>query len=390
LSLAPLVPAFLARTAAAAKAETDGGVLVVVQLDGGNDGINTVVPFADEGYARHRKELRLPTEQLIKLKDHVALHPAMRAAADLIDDGRLAIVQGVGYPNPNRSHFESMAIWQTARFTEQDRDGRGWIGRALDAAGSTGKSAEMIHVGRQDLPRALTARRAVAASFNSAADLALTLPAPPLSSSYDGSQVSAFVRRAVANTYATAERLAEASAAAASTTTLYPETELAGRLKLVAQSLKSGAQARIYYVVQPGYDTHAVQLPHHARLLREFSGALKAFLDDLAAAGLAERVMVLAFSEFGRRVAENGSLGTDHGAAAPLFLAGKSVRAGLHGQTPRLDELDDNGDLHSSIDFRQVYATLLVSWLGVTANRILNGAFAPLPLMADQNGRINE
>jgi uncharacterized protein (DUF1501 family) len=379
VSLAPVIPEFLARTANAAPIATDDRVLVVVQLDGGNDGINTVVPFADEDYARHRKELRLPTSELLKLNDHVGLHPALRAAADLVQDGRLAMVQGVGYPNPNRSHFQSMAIWHTAQLKEQDRDGRGWIGRAMDQARSPAKPPDIVHIGREDLPRALGARRAVAASFADAADLDLALAAPPIGSPPVGG-VSAFVRRTVANAYETAERLKETSATPDSSAR-YPETELAGRMKLIAGSLKSGAAARIYYVVQSGYDTHALQLPHHARLLREFAAGLKAFLDDLAAAGLAQRVVVLGFSEFGRRVAENGSLGTDHGTAGPVFLAGPSVKAGLHGETPPLARLDGNGDLHWSIDFRRVYATLLGDWLGVPDKEILGGDYPPLPLL---------
>jgi uncharacterized protein (DUF1501 family) len=380
ISLAPVVPEFLARTASAAQADADGRALVVVQLDGGNDGINTVVPFADDGYAQHRKELRLPTSEVLKLTDDVGLHSAMRAAADLIEDGRLAIVQGVGYPNPDRSHFESMAIWHTGEREEKARDGLGWIGRSLDTNRAKDRVLDIVHVGREDLPRALAARRAVAASFRDAADLSLALRATPASQLQEGDSVGAFVRRSVANAYVTAGQLAQSTASAA-TTARYPESELGERMRLVAQSLKSGAGARVYYVVQHGYDTHALQLPHHARLLREFSGAVKALLDDLAAAGLDDRVVVFAFSEFGRRVAENGSLGTDHGTAGPVFLAGKAVKPGLHGQTPRLTDLEGE-DLRWFIDFRQVYATLLRDWLAVSGQVGLLNSFQPLPLIA--------
>ncbi len=176
LSLAPTMPAFLSRTAMSAPADRDGRVLVVVQLDGGNDGINTVVPYGDEEYARHRRELRLPTDRICKLTDQVGLHPAMRRAADLVEDGRLAIIQGVGYPNPDRSHFRSMAIWQTARPDQPGPEVHGWLGRALDGTGVTnGPSA--VFVGDRDLPRAVRGRRTVTASFADPADLALAIPA---------------------------------------------------------------------------------------------------------------------------------------------------------------------------------------------------------------------
>src|SRR6516164_1012918 len=176
LSLAPTVPGFLSRTAMAAQPERDGRILVVVQLDGGNDGINTVVPFGDEDYARHRRELRIPTDRVCKLTQQVGLHPAMRRAADLVEDGRLAIVQGVGYPNPDRSHFRSMAIWQKARTDGQGPEVHGWLGRALDGAGIADGPAA-VFVGERELPRALRGRRTVTASFADPADLALAIPA---------------------------------------------------------------------------------------------------------------------------------------------------------------------------------------------------------------------
>src|SRR5262249_26126146 len=162
---APTMPAFLSRTAMAAPADRDGRVLVVVQLDGGNDGINTVVPYGDEDYARHRRELRIAADKVCKLTDRVGLHPSMRRAAEMVDDGRLAIVQGVGYPNPDRSHFRSMAIWQTAQPDQPGPESHGWLGRALDGSGAaSGPSA--IFVGDRDLPRALRGRRTVTASFS--------------------------------------------------------------------------------------------------------------------------------------------------------------------------------------------------------------------------------
>ena len=243
-------------------------MLVVLQLDGGNDGINTVVPFGDEAYARHRRELRLPTNKLLKIADGIGLHPAMRPAADLLETGRLAIVQGVGYPNPDRSHFESMAIWQTARPGRPGREVPGWLGRALDAAGESRREPAAIHVGTENLPRALFARRATSTSFADASDLALALPAPPAETLKDdaisGDDLSAFVQRTVTSAYATAAELEAAAAKGRDGSAKYPDSELARRLDLVARSIKSGSPARVYYVIQGGYDTHAVQLPTHS------------------------------------------------------------------------------------------------------------------------------
>lgn len=379
LSLTPALPIFLTRTASAARPERDDRVLVVIQLNGGNDGINTVVPFEDDAYKKCRRELRLPTEKLFKVGDGLGLHPSMRAASELLESGRLAIVQGVGYPNPNRSHFESMNIWQTATPGRPGQDVHGWLGRALDTAAS-GDELAAIHVGDQSLPRALFARRAASASFDDAADLALTLPAPPIAAPQGGDDLAAFVRRTMTTAYATAAELEAASARGAEASARYPATRLATRLGLVARSIKAGSAARVYYAIQPGYDSHSVQIPTHAALLREFSGALHAFLDDLAAAKLADRVVVMAFSEFGRRPEENGSLGTDHGTAGPLFLAGPSVKAGVFGQTPRLDDLDQ-GDLRWSTDFRSVYATLLDHWLDLPSHRVLGGRFEAIPVL---------
>ncbi len=378
LSLAPVVPAFLTRAARAAGPERDGRVLVVLQLDGGNDGINTVVPFGDEAYRKHRRVLRLPTEQLLKIGDGIGLHPSMRGAADLIESGRMAVVQGVGYPNPDRSHFESMRIWQTARPGRSGDDTLGWLGRALDAA-PRGAGPAALHVGDENLPRALFARRAVSASFADASDLGLTLP-PPNTVAAAGDDLAAFVNRTVTGAYATAAALEAAARRGVDASARYPGTDLANRLDLVARSIKAGSPARVYYLIQSGYDTHAVQLPTQSRLLREFAGALRAFLDDLAAANLADRILVMAFSEFGRRPEENGSLGTDHGTAGPLFLAGPSVNAGVFGRTPQLGTLE-NGDLTWSTDFRSVYATLLERWLKLPADEVIGRHFDTMPLL---------
>ncbi|HEV3256663.1 MAG TPA: DUF1501 domain-containing protein [Gemmataceae bacterium] len=390
VALAPTVPGFLAQTARAARPEKDGRVLVVIQLDGGNDGINTVVPFADAGYAKHRTALRLPADRLLKINKEVGLHPAMGDAAKLLETGRLAVVQGVSYPNPSRSHFKSMAIWHSANVglpkadsdDVETRASFGWIGQALDGGRRPRDGApDALFMGTGALPAALRSQRAVASAMTRPEDSVLTLKANARSAvagAVHGRDLAAFVQRSTLDAYATSERMAEVLRGKDGGAR-YPATALAERLRTVARLLKGGVGTRVFYTSQGSYDTHYIQAPQHAELLSELSGALRAFLDDLAAAGLAERVTVLAFSEFGRRVQENGSQGTDHGTAAPVFLAGPAVHAGLVGLTPRLLDLQD-GDLKMTVDFRQVYAAVLEKWLRLPSRPALGGAFEPLPL----------
>jgi uncharacterized protein (DUF1501 family) len=383
VALAPLVPAFLDQAARAAGAKADSKILVVVQLDGGNDGINTVVPLADEAYAKLRPTLAIKPADALKLTDVAGLHPAMRAMAKMIEDGCLSIVQGVGYPNPNRSHFESMRIWQTARSAPEPSQ-VGWIGSALDQSPRPARAPgpDAIYVGEADVPRAIVGRRTDTAAVSSPDDLALRLPSvsregPPAGDGRD--DIAAFVRRSVLSAQTTARELGRPGTATAEAT--YPQTKLATQLKLVSRLIKSGASSRVYYASQSGYDTHYAQLQQHEDLLRELSGAMKAFADDLKSAGLWHRVLLMAFSEFGRRAAENGSIGTDHGAAAPVFLAGSGLLTpGLVGATPSLSDLD-HGDVKSSADFRRIYAAILTGWLEVPAGQAMGGEFAPLPIL---------
>jgi uncharacterized protein (DUF1501 family) len=377
LALAPTVPGFLAQTARASKVERDSRILVVVQLDGGNDGINTVVPFTDEGYAKHRMTLRLDKARLVKVNDTVGLHPSMDGIGKLLEAGQLAIAQGVSYPNPNRSHFQSMAIWHTARLDAEQQSGLGWLGRGLDEA----KGASSLLVGGGPPPVALRGRRAIASAIERLDDFTLAAGANPrkaLAKDEPADDLTAFVRRNMLDAYATADRLA-ATAKAKDGDARYSGNGLGRRMQLLARLIKVGVGARVYYTTQGGYDTHYSQLFTHSQLLFEFSSAVKAFLDDMAAAKLSDRVTVLAFSEFGRRVQENGSAGTDHGTAGPVFLAGPGVKAGLVGETPSLTDLD-KGDLKVGLDFRRVYASVLEDWLGVSSKDALGSAFERLPL----------
>ena len=258
----------------------------------------------------------------------------------------------------------------------------GWLGRRWTSNGrrTRGWTRFTLAIGVFLAP--LVARRAVTTSFADASDLTLSLPVAAGSNSLkdSGDELAAFVQRTVTSAYTSAAELQAATSQARGGSARYPETDLAGRFDLVARSIKAGSPARVYYLIQSGYDSHAVQLPTHSRLLGELSGALRAFLDDLASAKLAERVIVMAFSEFGRRPEENGSLGTDHGTAAPVFVAGTSVEGGLKGRTPLLGDLVD-GDLRWSTDFRSIYATLLDHWLELPSEEALGGRFDTMPLI---------
>jgi uncharacterized protein (DUF1501 family) len=381
LALAPSVPGFLAETARAAVPRRDDRVLVVIELNGGNDGINTVVPFADEGYARHRKALRLPKDRLVKVDDRVGLHPSLDGFGKLLEAGQLVIAQGVSYPNPSRSHFQSLATWHTALLDPEEHKGPGWLGRGLDAAG---KGAQALLVGAGPPPLAVRGRRCIASALDRPEDFSLATGADPrraLPREEPAGELAAFVQRSMLDAYATADQL---NRVAWDKEARYPQSRLAARLRLIAGLLKAGLATRVFYTVQPGYDTHSAQLFAHANLLFELSGALKAFLDDLAAARLADRVAVLLFSEFGRTVAENSSQGTDHGTAGPVFLAGPGLKGGLVGTTPSLLDPDPrHGDLRRSLDFRRVYATVLADWLGLPPREVLGATFEHLPLVRD-------
>lgn len=391
------VPGFLARTAEAADPPErgTGRVLVVLELNGGNDGLNTVVPFGDDLYRKHRPKLALASNTLHKLDDHMGVHPALRNFKELYDDGRLAIVQSVGYPNASRSHFESMDVWQTA-VRHPQANTPGWLSRGSGLRNNASDGdGTALHIGEGELPRALVGDvlsvpsltrldqvvRRIGQTVGSdqvhraRLDRVATLPRGE-----PGSHLE-FLQRSQVVTYASSARIEETlRRQARGGGDDFPASPLAQRMKLVAQLIKAGLTTSIYYVQLEGFDTHQNQLPAHAALLGELAGAVSAFFADLENSGEARRVVLLAFSEFGRRLAENASRGTDHGTAAPVFLAGPSVRAGLHGPYPNLRDLDD-GDPRFAIDFRRVYATLLDRWLNCPSRVVLGEEFTPLGVL---------
>jgi uncharacterized protein (DUF1501 family) len=397
---AATVPTFLSRSVRAAGAEpsTNDRVLVVVQLLGGNDGLNTVVPFGLDGYAKHRRALRLNANLVQKVSKEVGLHPAMGGMSKLVEDGKLAIVQGVGYPNPDRSHFRSMEIWESARLDPKQLD-TGWLGRALDAFPSKpGEDVKGLHIGGRALPLALRSKRTETPTLDTLEQYRLQLAgsAGDKRSARDALDQMArldrgaddpllgFVRRSTLTAYDSSKRL-EQVIKPSTEPSKYPNFPLSKRLELIAQVIKAGFATRIFYTSLDGFDTHANQLGTHAALLTEFSDSIAAFHKDLAGAGQADRVSVLAFSEFGRRVAENASQGTDHGAAAPVFVVGPVAKAGLVGNHPSLESLDD-GDLKHHTDFRRVYAAILEDWLGWKSEPIVGTGQPPLDLFRAVKG----
>jgi uncharacterized protein (DUF1501 family) len=382
LALSSTVPVFIAQTGQAADKGGDQPVLVVVQLDGGNDALNTIVPHADPNYAKLRPTLKFDGKSVVKVTDEVGLHPSFRPMDKLLQAGQLAVLPGVGYPNPNRSHFESMAIWHTARFDREDQAGYGWIGRALDP------SVASSYVVGSEVPRAVRGRRSTAVSLNRIEDVLLAdrisakkavgqaeTSRSDLARPEDG--LLTFVRRQAVAAHTTGESLVKLARSGDSGK--YPGTALANRLKLTAGLLKADLGARVFYTIQGGYDTHAGQRFPHAQLLSEFAGAVAAFFEDLKEAKLADRVVLLAFSEFGRTIKENGSGGTDHGSAGAVFLAGAKVKGGLRGNMPSLADLV-GGEPKMTADFRRVYATILTGWLGLKDQASLGGSFEGLPL----------
>jgi uncharacterized protein (DUF1501 family) len=392
------VPTFLARTAdaLAAGSSSGGRVLVVLQLDGGNDGLNTVVPYGDDNYRKHRPHLHVPKDQILRIDDRMGLHPALTGLEQLLQKEQLAIVQSVGYPNPNRSHFESMAIWHAGRL-HPDANRPGWLARALDEGlGRPAGDAPALHISGELLPHALYGSQQPVPSlldlgrFRRRLGIAEGAGAREQRAALD--QVAAldrgspggllqFVQRSTVLSYTSSDRL-EHVLGGQTVPGNYPDNNgLGERLRLVAQLIKAGLGTSIYYTQLGGFDTHANQPGTHFGLLRELGDALQAFLDDLGASGDAGRVLVLVFSEFGRRLSENASGGTDHGTAAPVLLLGGGVRPGLHSPYPNLADLAD-GDPKHAIDFRQVYATVLDGWLACPAQAVLGEKLHPLSVLA--------
>ncbi|TAM91259.1 DUF1501 domain-containing protein [bacterium] len=363
-------------------------VLVVLNLQGGNDGLNTLVPYGDPVYQRMRPDLALTPHDVLAIDAAVGLNPAMRALKAMYDKGRVAIVQGAGYPNPDHSHFRSTEIWQTA--DPVGYDATGWLGRLLDRADwpkslFTGVAVspvlpELFIAERHDVP-AIDAgvrgfRLAIDGTRGGAQDFAAQSDAADLPFRSPFLPTIAEVQR---DTQRGSEELPKLVAGYKATAS-YSATGIGRSLALAAQIIGTPALGtRIIYVAHGSFDTHVSQKATQDRLLGQLSDALAAFYDDLAAHGNDQRVLTMTFSEFGRRVEENASRGTDHGEAGPMFVIGP-VRGGLYGTPPSLERLHE-GNLAYSTDFRSIYATIIERWLGRSASGVLAGDWPMLPML---------
>jgi uncharacterized protein (DUF1501 family) len=392
LALTPTVPEFLANTARAAEAGKET-ILVVLEMTGGNDGLNTVIPYADPLYHKARPTLGFTKQQVLRVDDHVGLHPALASLNRLLQKGSLAAVQGVGYPNPDRSHFESMDIWQSADVRRQQSSG--WIGRSVpDLQKKTG-NIPVLQVGSGRLPLALRGAPGGVVSIDNGQAYQLDLGRDPArreprrklledmaspAAGGPGDDLLQFVRRRQLQTYTTLDRLQEVLESIRKQGAQWNPSGLAQNLSLVARLIERGFGTRVFYATHGNFDTHSGQAPMHEKLLRELGDAVNIFFDQLERSGHAKRVLLMTFSEFGRRVQENGSKGTDHGAASCLFVAGPAVKAGAVGKHPSLADLD-SGDLKHHTDFRQVYATLLDGWLGCDSRAVLGDSFRHIELL---------
>ncbi len=419
-SAALTVPAFIQSSAfAMPKAEhglssiagvNEDNILVIIQLSGGNDGLNTVVPYRDDAYYRMRPSIGIKPDGLHILSKNgsngavdLGLNQAMTGIRELYDEGQCAIIQGVGYPNPNRSHFASMDIWHTGETTGT---GDGWLGRYIDAQccgygkGESGtpdgsmddKVEPPIAIGNE-APLMLTGRSMMPVSFESAELFAwagkkynedIVEEHRKLTDmvneriEHEKDSNNAFLLRTAMDARVSSDTIRRA--VSEKPLVNYPNNALAGQLSMIGAMIRAGLKTRVYYASIGSFDTHANQLGGHARLLGQFSAAVRAFQNDLKAQGNDSRVVTMAFSEFGRRVGQNASNGTDHGTAAPMFMFGPKVRGGFHSRHPSLTSLDQ-GDLKYTCDFRSVYAEVLDEWLSTKSDEVLDGKFKHLRVL---------
>ncbi len=362
-------------------------VLVVCQFTGGNDGLNTIIPWADKRYYELRPNLAIPTAQVLKADDHMGFHPSLLGISELYKEGKVAVVQNVGYPNANRSHFKSMEIWQSA--SPDTSLHYGWIGRHFDQQISTGPLNPVVAIGLStEKPRALSAHEASIPCFASLADIQSMVGDP------DAERMLRQIQGMDAQTGSDTRVIQQANKTALDAmstlrdrlqkfapTQTYQADPFGQGFKQIAQLIATSPQTRVIYFSAGGFDTHARQADTHAKLLKGFGDAMLAFQREMEAIGKGNKVVTLVFSEFGRRSYENASAGTDHGAAAPMLVVGKSVKGGFHGPIPNLNDLAD-GDLKFAIDFRQVYATTLDNWMGGDSGKVLGSSFEHLGVLA--------
>ena len=389
ISLAATAPSFLSLSTdlfAAEEAKNDR-VLVVLQLSGGNDGLSTVVPYGDDAYYKERRSTAIAKKEVLKLSDYAGFNPILKRMHAMYGDGELAIVQGASYPNPNRSHFKAMDIWHTADARGRGND-TGWLGRAVDACCPDVDDPNLVVNVGKSVPYALEAKQHKAISFTDpqqyrwAGRDADKQEFKKLNRPVTAADQIQWLHRVSVDAQTSSVEIRDA-ARSYKPKAEYPgggRVQLGNDLRTVAALIKGDVGTRVYYVSFGGFDTHNGQRNRHNQLMTQLDAALGAFWSDLKAQGLSDKVSVMVFSEFGRRVKENGSQGTDHGVAGPMFLLGSTVKGGLHAKHPSLTDLD-RGDLKMSCDFRSVYQSVLGQWLEMDPVKVLGRRYPNLPLL---------
>ncbi len=362
-------------------------IVVIIQFSGGNDGLNTVIPFENDIYYKERPQLAIPKNQVLSLNKEVGLNPAMKSLKSLYDEGFVSIINQVGYPNPDRSHFRSMDIWQTGSGSNQYWQ-TGWIGRYLDAQCS-GKDCQIAYEAIEvddSLGLALKGEKIKGLAVKDVNKLAKATKTTEIQTinafqkeKHDHENV-AYLYKTLSETVSSADYIQQKIKKSKNSVT-YPTTDLGRQLQTIAQFIRSGLSTNVYYACLGGFDTHVNQKVIQERNLKMYSEALALFVKDLKEAGVWKEVVVLTFSEFGRRVAENASGGTDHGTANNVFvLNGNLKKAGVWNETANLTDLDD-GDLKFKVDFREIYATILEKHLQTKSSLVLDKKFQLLDIL---------
>ena len=382
--LSTIAEADVLRIAKGGKPSSDT-VLVVCQLSGGNDGLNTVVPYADSLYYKYRPTIGHKEDVVLKLNDQLGFHPSMKGLHALYKEGKVAVVTNVGYPKPNRSHFKSMDIWQSA--SPDDKMKHGWIGRHFDIALKNQPPNPIVALGLStEKPLALVGDTASIPCFASLTDVSNMLGdanSEKLLRDIQGMDAmtgspTRVVQQANKSALDAMSVLSKQLSTFAPKQT-YGDDAFGKGFKQISQLIGASSSTRVVYFSAGGFDTHSRQLDTHAKLLGNFSDAVLAFQREMEAIGKGDKVVVLVFSEFGRRTAENASQGTDHGAAAPMFVIGGKVKGGVHGSKPDLSDLQD-GDVRFKTDFREVYSATLDQWMGGDSEVVLGQKFNHVPI----------
>lgn len=376
-----LIPGFLKSLQGNPPLPEGNKIVVIIQLSGGNDGLNTIVPYTNDLYYKFRPGLALPKTNVLRATDSLGFHPSLAKLNELYDNGYLTIINNVGYPNPDRSHFRSMDIWQTASDSDEYLT-TGWIGRYLDSSCTNCNIAHQAVEIDDMLSLTLKGENIKGLAVKNPKKLYAILHNDYFQKvskqAADTSNTSLnYLYKTLAEATSSAEYIYDKSKVFTSAG-IYPNHEFAGQLKTVAELINSGIETKVYYISLSGFDTHVRQHPQHERLLSTYAESVHAFVRDLEKSNRFQDVLIMTFSEFGRRVSQNASGGTDHGTANNLFLIGKSLkRKGFINKTPDLSKLDQ-GDLIHEIDFRNVYATLLTNWLNSDSSSILRKPFKPM------------